>query len=230
MPYTSTSSTNVPAAVVSAEYWIWPTARRDASLLVIHCTAASASRAGQLDLAHVADVEQPGARADGQVLVGDAGVFDGHVPAAELDHASAGRPVPGVEWSLLERRRAVSTTSPNDNRTHRGRRPVKVPSAQRGRTGRRSDRGSQCRPALSALMPSRFGQRQRSTHEHHHERHDEPMPALPASPCAAGNFASTSGRRDRDEDESRSGVAGRSGQLSHAIPPSIKLQSMRFGV
>ena len=59
--------------------------------------------AGDLDLAHVADVEQPGPRAHGQVLVGDAGVFDRHVPAAELDHAGAKRSVPGMEWRLLER-------------------------------------------------------------------------------------------------------------------------------
>ena len=63
-------------------------------------------RAGDLDLPHVADVEQPGARAHGHVLVDDAGVFDRHVPAAELDHAGAERAVPGVERRLLEGRRA----------------------------------------------------------------------------------------------------------------------------
>ena len=47
--------------------------------------------AGQLDLAHVTDIEEPGAGADGQVLIGDARVLDGHFPAAELDHARAAR-------------------------------------------------------------------------------------------------------------------------------------------
>ena len=65
-------------------------------------TASSASRAGDLDLAHVADVEQPGPGAHRHVLVGDAGVFDGHVPAAELDHARAERAMPRVERRLLQ--------------------------------------------------------------------------------------------------------------------------------
>ena len=59
--------------------------------------------AGDLDLAHVADVEQAGARAHGHVLVGDAGVFDRHVPAAERHHLRAGGAVAGVERRLLER-------------------------------------------------------------------------------------------------------------------------------
>ena len=45
---------------------------------------------------------RPARRAHGHVLVGDAGVFDRHVPAAELDHARAERPVPRVERRLLE--------------------------------------------------------------------------------------------------------------------------------
>ena len=45
--------------------------------------------AGNLDLAHVRDVEQPGRGAHRHVLGGDAGVLDGHVPAAKRDHASA---------------------------------------------------------------------------------------------------------------------------------------------
>ena len=59
--------------------------------------------AGDLDLAHVADVEEPRARSDGLMLVDDARVFDRHVPAAELDHAGAERTVTRVERSLLER-------------------------------------------------------------------------------------------------------------------------------
>ena len=62
--------------------------------------------ARDLDLPHVADVEQPGARAHGHVLVDDAGVFDRHVPAAELDHPGAEGAMPGVERGFLEGRRA----------------------------------------------------------------------------------------------------------------------------
>ena len=58
--------------------------------------------AGDLELTHVADVEQSGAAADRKMLGGEAGVFDGHVPAAELNHARAERPVPCIERSLLE--------------------------------------------------------------------------------------------------------------------------------
>ena len=58
---------------------------------------------GHLDLAHVADVEQAGALADREVLVGDAGVLDGHVPPAERHHAGARRAMAGVQRRLLER-------------------------------------------------------------------------------------------------------------------------------
>jgi hypothetical protein len=59
--------------------------------------------AGDLDLAHVADVEEARPRPHRLVLEGNAGVFDGHVPAAVLDHASAERAVTHVERGLLER-------------------------------------------------------------------------------------------------------------------------------
>ncbi len=45
--------------------------------------------AGDFDLAHVADVEEAGARAHREVLVGDAAVFDRHLPSAKWDHAGA---------------------------------------------------------------------------------------------------------------------------------------------
>ena len=45
--------------------------------------------AGNLDLAHVRDVEQSGRGANRHVLGGDAGVLHRHVPAAKRDHASA---------------------------------------------------------------------------------------------------------------------------------------------
>src|SRR5262249_73501 len=47
--------------------------------------------------AHVADVEQPGGGPDGLVLVGDARVLHGHVPAGEIDHAGAVGGVPVVQ-------------------------------------------------------------------------------------------------------------------------------------
>ena len=59
--------------------------------------------AGNLDLAHVADVEEARARPHRLMLEDDAGVFDGHVPAAVLDHAGAERPMARVERGLPER-------------------------------------------------------------------------------------------------------------------------------
>jgi hypothetical protein len=58
--------------------------------------------ASNLDLPHVADVEHAGSRPDGQVLVGDAAVFDRHIPAAERNHPGTERTVAGMERSLLE--------------------------------------------------------------------------------------------------------------------------------
>ena len=58
--------------------------------------------AGDLDLAHVADVEQPRARSHGQVLVGDAGVLHRHVPAGKRHHPGAERDVPSVQSSFLD--------------------------------------------------------------------------------------------------------------------------------
>ena len=53
--------------------------------------------AGHLDLAHMADIEQPGTRTHGHVLGGDAGVLHGHVPAGKRHHAGAECDVPGVQ-------------------------------------------------------------------------------------------------------------------------------------
>jgi hypothetical protein len=58
---------------------------------------------GDLDLAHVADVEDPRPLADGKVLGHDAGILDRHVPAAETDHLGARGAMAGVERRLLER-------------------------------------------------------------------------------------------------------------------------------
>jgi hypothetical protein len=59
--------------------------------------------AGDLDLAHVADVEHAGIRAHGHVLLGDARILDWHLPAAERTHPGSGTAMTGVERSLLER-------------------------------------------------------------------------------------------------------------------------------
>ena len=50
-----------------------------------------------LDLAHVRDVEDAGVRADGLVLLDDALVLDGHLPAGERNHPSPERNVPVVQ-------------------------------------------------------------------------------------------------------------------------------------
>ena len=58
--------------------------------------------AGDLDLAHVADVEQPGAGAHRGMLVRQAAVLDRHVPAAERNHPGSGGAVASVERRFLE--------------------------------------------------------------------------------------------------------------------------------
>ena len=58
---------------------------------------------GDLDLAHVADVEDARAGAHGEMLVHDARVFDRHVPPAERHHLRAGSTMSGVERRLFER-------------------------------------------------------------------------------------------------------------------------------
>ncbi len=58
--------------------------------------------AGHLNLTHVADVEESRAGSNGHVLVGDAGVLDGHVPPGELDHASATGDVNRVKRRLTQ--------------------------------------------------------------------------------------------------------------------------------
>ena len=68
----------------------------------MRCSAASASVPGDFDLAHVADIEHAGARSDRQVLVGDAGVLDRHVPARKWHHPSAQGDMTGMKWCALE--------------------------------------------------------------------------------------------------------------------------------
>src|SRR5262249_15345561 len=55
------------------------------------------------ELAHVAHVEEPNGRAHAPVLLDDARILDGHFPATELDHPSAGLHVSGVEGRSLQR-------------------------------------------------------------------------------------------------------------------------------
>jgi hypothetical protein len=59
--------------------------------------------AADFKLAHVADVEEADGRAHTAVLLDDAGVLHGHVPAAEGNHLRAGRDVYCVQGSALER-------------------------------------------------------------------------------------------------------------------------------
>ncbi len=61
-------------------------------------------RPADFDFAHVADVEEADGIADGVVLVDDAGVLDGHIPAAEIDHFGAESPMDGIEGRVAERR------------------------------------------------------------------------------------------------------------------------------
>ena len=71
---------------------------------VVACDALNCREgiaAGHFDLAHVADVEQAGPRAHRQVLLCNARVLDGHVPAGKRHHPGAERNVPSVQSSLL---------------------------------------------------------------------------------------------------------------------------------
>ena len=52
-----------------------------------------------LDLAHVADVEQAGGVAHRVVLIHDAAILNRHLPAAELDHPRA-----QGDMAIVERR------------------------------------------------------------------------------------------------------------------------------
>jgi hypothetical protein len=58
--------------------------------------------AGNLDLAHVADIEDACPRPHGHVFAGDPGVLDGHVPTGERHHAPLRGTVTGVERCFAE--------------------------------------------------------------------------------------------------------------------------------
>ena len=61
-------------------------------------------RAGtaNFDFAHVAHVEEAGTRAHRFVLGEDAGVLQGHVPAAEIDHLGAEAAVDGIQGCFAQ--------------------------------------------------------------------------------------------------------------------------------
>src|SRR5580700_1282903 len=61
-------------------------------------------RAGDVDLAHVADIEDSDALADSEVLLDQRGILDGHVPTAEVHHFGASGAMDGVEAGGFERR------------------------------------------------------------------------------------------------------------------------------
>ena len=68
-----------------------------ASLQEMRCTAASASLPAISISPMWLTSNRPARGAHGQVLGGDAGVFDGHVPARERHHPGAGGEVAGVK-------------------------------------------------------------------------------------------------------------------------------------
>ena len=80
-----------PSGAHIIEYWARPTARRAG---VAHERAGQAvpgARSADPELAHVRQVEQTGRAPDLRVLLEDAPVLDGHLPAAEVDEPGAER-------------------------------------------------------------------------------------------------------------------------------------------
>ena len=55
------------------------------------------------DFAHVAHVEQAGGRPNRSVLFQNAGILEGHLPAAKVDHFGSHAAMRGVEGGGLER-------------------------------------------------------------------------------------------------------------------------------
>ena len=89
-----------------AEYCAWPMASFDG---VVHGDVLhrfKRLRAGDADVAHVADVEDADAVADREVLLhqaADGGVLDRHVPAVEVDHLGAQLAMNGVQRGFAQR-------------------------------------------------------------------------------------------------------------------------------
>ena len=132
--YTSMSSTKVPSGVSSPEYCACPTCSADwRRCRRSRCDRGERVLPGDLDLAHVADVEQPGPRAHRHVLGGDARVLDRHVPAGERHHAGVGSAMARVQRGFAEL---------GDGRVgHAGARNVRsdLPQLQRRRAARTAD-------------------------------------------------------------------------------------------
>ena len=61
-------------------------------------------RPANLDLAHVADIENAHRLADGVVLIHDPGILHGHIPAAEIDHLGPQGSMDGIKRRGAERR------------------------------------------------------------------------------------------------------------------------------
>lgn len=61
------------------------------------------------DLAHVGNIEQSGGGAHGLVFIEDAGVVQGHFPAAEINQAGAQFLVGGEEWRSLKHKFPMSS-------------------------------------------------------------------------------------------------------------------------
>lgn len=58
--------------------------------------------AGDPEFAHVGDIKEAGLGANGVVFLEDAGVLDGHEPAAEGDHSGTEAAVDGIEGNVAE--------------------------------------------------------------------------------------------------------------------------------
>ena len=92
-----------PWSLQTRLYWIRPGASLATSLVVTRWSQSQGAGAVEAEAAHVADVEEADAAADGLVLLDDGRVLHRHRPAAEVDHPAAVRPVP-VEERGLQRR------------------------------------------------------------------------------------------------------------------------------
>ncbi len=100
--WTTTSSTKVPLGVEHGGV----VGLADLQLGgVVHAElldGGEGAGSAKLDVAHVRDVEEADGGADGHVFGDEAGVLDGHVPAAEVDHLGLVGAVGGVEGGLAE--------------------------------------------------------------------------------------------------------------------------------
>ena len=73
------------------------------ALVVTKSASSPRFRPADFDLAHVADIEKAHGCAHGLVLVDDAGILHGHVPAAEIHHLGAQRAMDGIQRSFQQR-------------------------------------------------------------------------------------------------------------------------------